>query len=445
MPIDTSIISRIQAAPIKYQDPSEAMQRGLTLKALMGQGEVQQLQTDALRRADTDDKAVRDAFTQSGGDSKILRQLLNQGGQYKAVQALDASDLARREKESVIGKNEAQGGKAKFEQEMDKLSRGAAILETAKDQASYDAALRMGTIAGIFSPEAIAKFPPQFTPEGVAALRNAGITRAQQLEQEHRQATLTETGRHNLVTEGTTAANNPFKADGTPNLPVQTFQLDKAKKGATNVEVKTDVKTGESLGQQVGPMMKDSVAIAEGAAKQVDAAQRIVKAVDSGNMLSGPLANARMTVAQVSQMMGIGGKDEAEKIANTRAAIRGLAELTLQGRQQMKGQGAITESEGLLAQRAMSGDVNDLTAAEVRQLARASERAARYNHAEHVRKLTVMQQNPNLSGIAPFYQGPAMPAEIPDAPAKPVPAKPTAGSVRASNLSNKELLEEINR
>lgn len=80
----------------------------------------------------------------------------------------------------------------------------------------------------------------------------------------------------------------------------------------------------------------------------------------------------------------------------------------------MKGQGAITESEGKLAEKAMSGDISQLTVPEIRQLARASERTARFNHTEHSRKLKVMQGNPELQQLSPFYEGPAMPGEIPD-------------------------------
>jgi len=202
-------------------------------------------------------------------------------------------------------------------------------------------------------------------------------------------------------------------SDGKPIRQEQVYQTKKdlARSGAANVSIKNDVKMGESLGAQVGPMMKDSTSIAEGAVKQVDAAQRIVKAIDGDKAFSGPLSGSRLKVAQVGQMLGVGGKDEAEKIANTRATMRGLAELTLQGRQQMKGQGAITESEGKLAERAMSGDIEDLTAAEIKQLAKASERSARFNYNEHQRKLKVMQGNPSLQGIAPFYEGPSMPPE----------------------------------
>ena len=234
-----------------------------------------------------------------------------------------------------------------------------------------------------------------------------------------------------FATTAGTVFNDPNKLmsigpDGQPVVNQQLVGVKKeiGKAGATNVNVKTDVKMGESLGAQVGPMMKDSTSIAEGAVKQVDAAQRIVKAIDSDKTFAGPLANTRVKVAQVSQILGVGGKDEAEKLANTRATMRGLAELTLQGRQQMKGQGAITESEGLLAEKAMSGNIEDLTGAEIKQLAKASERAARFNYGEHQRKLKVMQTNPALQGIAPFYEGPAMAPEVAQPGAAP------AGSFR---------------
>ena len=80
----------------------------------------------------------------------------------------------------------------------------------------------------------------------------------------------------------------------------------------------------------------------------------------------------------------------------------------------MKGQGAITESESALAEKAMSGRIEDLTAAEIRQLSKASERAARFNYGEHQRKLKVMEGNTSLQGLTPFYSGPGIPDEIPN-------------------------------
>ena len=191
----------------------------------------------------------------------------------------------------------------------------------------------------------------------------------------------------------------------------------------TNVKIEN--KMGEGVAAQIGPMMKDSLDVATGAVKQVDAAKRVIGAIDAGKIIAGPFAGGRVTLAQMGQALGVGGADAKEQLANTRQVIRGLAEMTLQGRSQMKGQGAITESEGLLAERANSGKIEDLTIPEIKQLAQASERAARFAYAEHQRKVQEMANNPATSSLATYYQGPAMP------PAITTPSEePPVGSVR---------------
>lgn len=221
--------------------------------------------------------------------------------------------------------------------------------------------------------------------------------------------------------------NKPFQMgpDGqpVPNTAYQQYEIGKAKAGASNTSIKVENKMGEGLASQVGPMMKDSVSATEGAAKQIDAANRIIAAVDSNKVIAGTGAEARLTAAQVADTLGIGGEDNKTRIANTRQALQGLSQLTLQGRAQMKGQGAITESESKLAERATSGDIS-MTPAEIKQLANAARRAANYVQSEHQRKLKVIQGNPSLAGMAPFYDvTPVAPmAEVPSAPATPTPS-----------------------
>jgi hypothetical protein len=78
-----------------------------------------------------------------------------------------------------------------------------------------------------------------------------------------------------------------------------------------------------------------------------------------------------------------------------------LAQLTLQGRKQMRGEGAITESEGALAQRAMSGDVS-LTAGELRILANAAKRSAKFTYDQHQSMMSALaKDSPNS---VPYYQ-----------------------------------------
>ena len=218
--------------------------------------------------------------------------------------------------------------------------------------------------------------------------------------------------------------NKPFiQVDGkiVPNTAFQQYEFGKAEKGATrvnqNVTNRIENKASESVAGQVGPILGASLTATEGAQRVIDAANRVVTAVDSGKVITGPLANARVTGLQIGQILGVGGKDDAEVLANTRQAIRGLAEMTLQGRKEMSGQGAITESESKLAEKATSGSINELTAAEVKILANASARAARYQITKHNKKVQNASKLPGMENITPMFEIPA----IEDAPASPQP------------------------
>ena len=204
-----------------------------------------------------------------------------------------------------------------------------------------------------------------------------------------------------------------------PNQPLINAKTSIAKAGAPTTSVKVENKMGEGVAAQVGPMLKDSLTAANSAVQTVDAAGRIIQAVDSGKLIAGPGADVRLKLAQLGTVLGVTGKSTEESIANTRQAIRGLAEMTLQGRKQMTGQGAITESESALAERAMSGNVADLTAAEIRQLAQASERAARFIYNQH-NSMVQQLEGTEARGVAPFYK----PAPLPTSPklATPMPA-----------------------
>jgi hypothetical protein len=174
------------------------------------------------------------------------------------------------------------------------------------------------------------------------------------------------------------------------------------KAGATNVSVGG----AKDLASQVGDISKESRISAMGAVQSADSANRIIQSVDSNKLFTGVGANQRLTAAQIADGLGLGGKDTAEKIANSRQAIQGLAQLTLQGRKQMRGEGAITESEGNLAQRAMSGDIT-LTGAEIRQLAEAAKRSAKFQYSQHQNIMNTMKADPSTRGLVPYYDVPA--------------------------------------
>jgi hypothetical protein len=175
---------------------------------------------------------------------------------------------------------------------------------------------------------------------------------------------------------------------------------------STNVSVSMD----KGIASQIGPMLKDERVQAQGAANQIDAADRVIQAVNTKKIIAGPTASAQLRLAQVGSVLGVTGSDTAETIANTRQVIRGFAELTLQGRKSMRGEGQITEAEGKLAERAFSGDIDSLTPAEIKQLANASKRAAESSLSDYNRKLDVLKQDPSTAQLAPFYEVNRMPA-----------------------------------
>lgn len=187
-----------------------------------------------------------------------------------------------------------------------------------------------------------------------------------------------------------------------PNKDFQRYEIGRARAGAPSVTVKNDIKTGESLAGQIGPMVKDSWTAAQGAVQTATAADQVLKALQSGNLVTGPMADQRIKGLQIAESMGITGRDSAERLGNTRSALQGLAQMTLQGRKQMSGQGAITESESKLAERAMSGDI-EMTAAELQSLANSARRAAQWTYNQHQGQLKNMRSRPDLSGMADFY------------------------------------------
>jgi hypothetical protein len=189
---------------------------------------------------------------------------------------------------------------------------------------------------------------------------------------------------------------------------IQADEIEKRKAGASPVTFNPSVNMGKSIISEVGPILTKSMEQAENAVKQIDTSNRLIGAIDSNKVFTGTGANVKVALTQVGDALGIAGKDSQEKLANTRVAIQSLAQLTLQGRQQMRGEGAITQGESNLAEQAMSGKI-DFTSAELRILANAAKRAAEYTYKQHENRLDVLRKDPNTSGVVPIYTVPPMP------------------------------------
>jgi hypothetical protein len=217
---------------------------------------------------------------------------------------------------------------------------------------------------------------------------------------------------------GISGAGETIKGSPKKTSDIQNYEYDVANsgfKGTFNEWLTGQKKAGASnqimnagkdFTGQVGDIGKESRIATMGAVQTADAANRIIQAVDSNKLFTGVGANQRLTAAQLADGLGLGGKDTTQKINNSRQAMQGLAQLTLQGRKQMRGEGAITQSEGELAERAMSGEIN-FTAGEIRQLAEAAKRSAKFQYDMHQNIINTMRADPTTKGLIPYFDVPA--------------------------------------
>ena len=182
----------------------------------------------------------------------------------------------------------------------------------------------------------------------------------------------------------------------------QQFQTELKKAGATNIGMpKIEIKMGESVAGQVGPMVKDSKVQVQGAVGMFDSADRIQKALDSGKVSTGPFTTQIQTVKQLIQKVG-GGSDDG--IRQTRQVIKGLAQMSVEARKELQGQGQVTDSESAAVAKAESGDINDLTTGELQDLVTLTKRAAHYRAKNHQSLLDSMSAQDATKGSVPFYK-----------------------------------------
>lgn len=199
--------------------------------------------------------------------------------------------------------------------------------------------------------------------------------------------------------------NKPFMLGSSgeivANGPYQQYEISKAKAGAASTNVKVENKMGESAAAQIGPMAKDSKTQAQAAVKMFDSADRLEKALASNKVQAGPLATQIQTVKQLIQTVG-GGNDES--IRQTRQAIKSLAQMSVEARKQLAGQGQVTEAEAAAVAKADAGDINDLTIGELKDLVTLTKRAAHMTAKSHSELLTTMGNDPATSPTLPFYK-----------------------------------------
>lgn len=195
--------------------------------------------------------------------------------------------------------------------------------------------------------------------------------------------------------------------DGTPAYEKAKLLLgEKQVSHPPGTTIKIDNKLGEGLAKEVGPMIADSAQQAQGAQQQISNADSLIKAIDSNKVMAGPGATIRLKGAQIGQMLGVGGKDSAETVTNTRTVIQGLARATVAARSALKGQGQVSDFEGKLLAKAESGDIDDMTTSEIKQIAVVNKRLATQMVERHKTLIRKAKSNKATAAAADFFDVP---------------------------------------
>lgn len=156
--------------------------------------------------------------------------------------------------------------------------------------------------------------------------------------------------------------------------------LKKPPAAVTSVKIFNEI--DKAAGTELGKLVPTLYDQANAASTFLDSVPRYKTALNSA--ITGPMANERLAAARISSALGFGGE---KGINATTEVIKGLAKMTLDGRKTMRGEGAITESEGKLAERAFSGDIA-LTKGELISLFNSAERSAKFQYTQSKKLLT---------------------------------------------------------
>lgn len=179
-------------------------------------------------------------------------------------------------------------------------------------------------------------------------------------------------------------------------------QIAKAGKTDVNLAVNTEKSLLTTMGEGLGKQLDASLAGAQSAQNTINTAGQIKQLVEGGKVITGPGADYRVTLARLGEALGVGGKDNAEKLANTAQLVQGLAKTELDSAKSLAGQGPVTDFERTLIRRAAAGDLS-MTTSELTTLATALDKSGRARIKQHQAQVQRLQQMPGAAPLIPFY------------------------------------------
>lgn len=180
------------------------------------------------------------------------------------------------------------------------------------------------------------------------------------------------------------------------------------KEPLVNVDVAGKQWSKELIGAAVD-RLKASTAKAEAATKNIGTVSRMRDALSGGILPTGPGATFGQGISRFVDMIGIGGKDNSERLANTTSFIQGAASLALDSAAKMKGQGSVTEEERKLLQRATLGGDNilNMRTDEIVKLLDIIDKQSREDVTSHKNLINLMPKD--IMEFMPLFQVPDLP------------------------------------
>jgi hypothetical protein len=302
----------------------------------------------------------------------------------------------------------AQGVKSRFSSAL----QGAAFEPAQMQGQPQGQQLAQGGQPGAWSREMVARATLRgITPEQMALISNpSSIGKGKPLKLSQGERLLDPTTYQEL-------ANNPKEDPLSPVGKLMT-ERDKLPQGspfrkvydqaiakATTHQPGTNitVKSGDSMAAQVGKIMEGQRTGMDGAMRMFNSADQLGMALDSGQVITGPGADVKTKALQIGRVLGVTGKTSDEMLVNTRAAIKSLAEMGVQARKELAGQGQITEKEAEAVQKAYAGDLSSLTEGELRMLVDVTKRAASLRAKGYESQLQSVPKE-----LQPFYTVPGL-------------------------------------
>ncbi len=413
--------------PVQMPDPIEQQGRLYQLMALQDRAETGQLQREQMKRAMAREGRLAQIMGQVNGDAEMAAPLLFKEGMFNEANTLLKGRREAEEAGAKVSKTRSEAGLANLdimgrvlstvvddptpERAADAVRQIRAINPAAPVQLPADGDIRgwaqRGVDAALSAKDKIGKFgaPVQAVQNGVPVFFQPN-----------------QMGGPARIVEGVTPPENdefakamraagidPASPQGR-QLAMQYLQKKTTHQPATNISVNTEKSLLTNVAEGAAKEVTGAMDQARGAVATIGQVQNLVAALKSGNVNVGPGADYRQTLDRIGVTLGVAGANAAERLQNTTQVVKSLAAANLDGAKALQGQGAVTDFERRLVERAASGDLN-MAPQELMSVARVMDMAARSRIRTAQNYSRTLQGNPQAASIAPFLNV-EMPPEI---------------------------------